>query len=111
MSYEGRPEIDLQLHEIFLTIRLGKPLTNSQNNINLYFKFISRNEKQYQLGDNFTVEESLDLNPEENPNHFVAILVKSLCLLEKLPFAINVSINSKISFKYCTIKIICYNGN
>lgn len=39
----------------------------------------------------FPVEETLDdSNPEENSRHFVAILVKSLCLLEKLPFAVNV---------------------
>lgn len=38
------------------------------------------------------LEEDLNLNPEDNPNQFVAILVKSLCLLEKLPFVINVSL-------------------
>ncbi|KAJ8961977.1 hypothetical protein NQ314_005758 [Rhamnusium bicolor] len=49
-----------------------------------------RSEQKDVLSDNFQIEENLDIsNPEDNPNNFVAVLVKSLCLLEKLPFAIN----------------------
>ncbi|CAG9865173.1 unnamed protein product [Phyllotreta striolata] len=41
------------------------------------------------FGDDFCVEEKLDVtNPEENRSNFVAILVKSLCLLDKLSYAV-----------------------
>lgn len=43
--------------------------------------------------ENFNLDEDLDnVNIEENHRHYVAILVKSLCLLGKLPYAIDVSI-------------------
>ncbi|XP_074041952.1 exocyst complex component secretory 8 [Leptinotarsa decemlineata] len=38
----------------------------------------------------FSVEENLEVsNPEDNHSNFIAVLVKSLCILEKLPFAMN----------------------
>lgn len=56
-------------------------------------KYFCRSERKDNINDNFEIEEDLDKpNPEDDPRNFVAILVKSLCLLEKLPFAINVSI-------------------
>lgn len=46
---------------------------------------------EFELNDKFDVEEDLDLtHPENNSKYFVAILVKSLCLLDKLPYAIEV---------------------
>lgn len=64
-----------------------------------------RSDKKEIIGeDSFLVEENLDdTNPEENPRHFVAILVKSLCLLEKLPFAVNVIIPISNIFFYAII--------
>lgn len=52
---------------------------------------IFSSDKKSMFGEDFYVEEKLDIaNPEENHSNFVAILVKSLCLLEKLPYAVKV---------------------
>lgn len=41
----------------------------------------------------FEVEEDLDVNDQEaNSSHFMAILVKCLLLLDKIPYAIKVRI-------------------
>ena len=43
--------------------------------------------------DNQEVKEDLNIDPEENLDHFIAILVESLFLLQKLPEAVEVSIS------------------
>ncbi|XP_072398045.1 exocyst complex component 4 [Diabrotica undecimpunctata] len=56
---------------------------------NLFNNDTSSNEKKSIFGEDFHVEEKLEVvNPEENRSNFIAILVKSLCLLDKLPYAV-----------------------
>uniref|UniRef100_A0A6P7H4L5 Exocyst complex component Sec8 n=1 Tax=Diabrotica virgifera virgifera TaxID=50390 RepID=A0A6P7H4L5_DIAVI len=56
---------------------------------NLFNNDNSGNEKKSIFGEDFHVEEKLEIvNPEENRSNFIAILVKSLCLLDKLPYAV-----------------------
>lgn len=42
--------------------------------------------------DSQEVKEDLNIDPEENLEHFIAILVESLFLLQKLPEAVEVSL-------------------
>lgn len=66
--------------------RSGRKKSSISKNL---FNDTSSSENKSIFGDNFNVEEKLDVsNPEENRGNFVAILVKSLCLLEKLPYAV-----------------------
>lgn len=41
--------------------------------------------------DTFDIEEDLDDDSEKNSSHFIGILVKCLALLNKLPYAVDVS--------------------
>ncbi|CAH0552753.1 unnamed protein product [Brassicogethes aeneus] len=63
---------------------------------------------EFELNDSFDIEEDLDLNPEENSKYFVAILVKSLCLLNKLPYAID---EIKKSMQDTLVKIVQQSTN
>lgn len=47
---------------------------------------------RFTSNDEFEVEESLDsIDPEIDTSHFMAVLVKSLQLLDKLPFVLKVT--------------------
>ncbi|XP_019875133.2 exocyst complex component 4 [Aethina tumida] len=66
-------------------------LRSSGRNRSALFRnnFDDESNVEFELNDKFDVEEDLDLtHPENNSKYFVAILVKSLCLLDKLPYAI-----------------------
>ncbi|KAF7281690.1 hypothetical protein GWI33_004410 [Rhynchophorus ferrugineus] len=65
----------------------GRNRSNVSRNI---LEDISKVGNKDLFTENFNLDEDLDnINIEENHRHYVAILVKSLCLLGKLPYAID----------------------
>lgn len=98
---------------MFLEI-LWKTYQSKTWNYNVFFlpntDFFCRVGSKDLFNDSFNMDEDLDsLNIDENHRYYVAILVKSLCLLEKLPYALDVS--SKHTFVNYYIINLQFLGN